>query len=185
MSTPDSVAGGAVKYLATLPDVVAAVGAFPASDPNPVNASKPWIFNTDLLQTVEGTGKVALVCRNFGGVSVAAPLTTPRLLRLAIDIWVDPARDTAGNGSESGGATVGRGLAVFSLLHLHLQRRDPAPVIWGDLVTVGCELLTEPQFFAVSDRGNPAPSTTGWSNRPQLGTAFYAVSVFGYTDALS
>lgn len=181
----DSVAGGAVKYINTLPDVVALLGAYPANDPIPANAGRPWVFNSDLGCTMLGSASVALVCKNYGGVSVAAPLTTPRFLRLAVDFWVDPLRDAAGNAKETSGATVGRGLTVFSVLNTHLHRRTPDPVIWGDLVTVGCELLTEPQFFEVSDQGQPVSAGSGWGNRPQWGTAYYLVSLFGYTDAVS
>jgi hypothetical protein len=178
----DNVASGAVKVLAALSDVTAAVGTFPASDT--VNYGVPWIFNTDILVTMEGTSAVigtnamAIVCSDAGGWGEPMPLTTPRYNRLQVDFWVDPLRDSSHNITETAGATIQRGKQLFTLVNLHLHRTNPDMQLWGDLRTVGCQLLTEPQFLGVTDAemgGVPV----------QKGTAYYGVSVFGATDVVT
>jgi hypothetical protein len=171
----DDVASGAVKYLAGFPDVVAVVGAFPAGDPNPANAGMPWLFadtNAGVFKTMEGSSAAAVVCADFGGWSVPEVLGTLRFRRLRLDVWVDPLRDAGKNLIESSSLTTNRGLAAFAAVQFRMQRTDPDTVLWGDLVTIDCHLLTDIQFLLVPD-----------GDGLQRGSAYYGVSTAGWTDA--
>lgn len=170
----DDIASGAVRYLTTFSDVKALIGSFSGSDPITANRGKPWIFKDDILITVETSGAAALVCRHGGGWSVPQPLTTPRFMRLAIDIYVDATRDSGRNITETSGGTRLRANALFNTLHHRLQRTDPESVLWGDLRTVGCELLAEPASWDAVQDGDHC----------LMGTATYGVLVFGATDGV-
>jgi hypothetical protein len=168
------VATGSVKYLAGFSDVTSLLGSYPLTDP-PGFAGKPWLFsdmNQGVLKVMEGTSAAAVVCADFGGWEVPVPGTSARYPRLRTDIWLDPQRDASMNVTESSSVTANRGLAVFNALQFRLHRLDPDAVVWGDLVTVGCRLLTEPVFQQVSDGD--------WMQR---GTAYYGVEYSGWTDA--
>lgn len=173
------MASGAVRYLQAASAVTALVGSFPSTDPNPGFAGKPWIFKDDRLVRTEGQSvtygaqAVALVCADAGGWSVPAPLTTPRFTRLAVAIYVDALRDSGHNITETAGATRQRGKAVFNAIQARLHRTNPDAVLWGDLRTVGCELVTEPQFMDDPD-----------ADGGQAGTAYFGVLIFGATDGV-
>jgi hypothetical protein len=145
------------------------------SDPNPGFAGAPWLFSDmsqGVLKVMEGTSAAAVVCADFGGWEVPVPLSTARYRRLRLDIWIDPQRDASSNVTESSSATANRGLAVFNAVQFRLQRTDPDAVFWGDMCTIGCQLLTEPVFQQVSDGD--------WLLR---GTAFFGVEFSGWSDA--
>lgn len=172
---PDDVATGAVRYLAGFPSVTGQIGSFPAGDPNPANAGQPWLFSdtgAGMLAMLEGSSSAAIVCADYGGWEAPAPLATSRFRRLRVDIWIDPPRDAAKNILESSSVTTNRGNAVFAAVHAALHRTDPDTVTWGDLVTAGCQLLTDVQFLLVPDGD--------WLQR---GTAYYGVTCTGWTDA--
>src|SRR6516164_8825296 len=111
----DTVASGAVKTLVALTDVTALAGYFTDA----VNHGVPWIFNTDVLVTIEGASVTygsqacAIVCADAGGWGEPQPLTTPRFNRLQVDFWVDPLRDSGHSVTETSGATIARGKALF------------------------------------------------------------------------
>jgi hypothetical protein len=170
----DDVSTGAVKFLSTFADITSLLGSYPLTDP-PGFAGKPWLFsdmNQGVLKVMEGTSAAAVVCADFGGWEVPVPGSSARYRRLRVDIWIDPQRDASMNVTESSSVTANRGLAVFNALQFRLHRLDPDAVVWGDLVTVGCRLLTEPVFQQVSDGD--------WMQR---GTAYYGVEYSGWTDA--
>lgn len=171
----DNVASGAVKYLVTFSDVTSLLGSFSPSDPNPGFAGKPWLFsdnNQGVLKVMEGTSAAGVVCGDAGGWDVPPPMGTVRMRRLRVDIWVDPLRDVNANVIETSAITAGRGMAVFNAVQFRLHRTDPDAVTWGDLVTTGCQLLTDPQFLPVADGD--------WLLR---GTAYYGVTFSGWSDA--
>jgi len=112
------------------------------------------------------------VCADFGGWSVPEVLGTLRFRRLRLDVWTDPLRDASRNLTESSSLTTNRGLAVFAAAQFRLQRTDPDALLWGDLVTVDCHLLTDIQFI-------PVPDGDGLLR----GTAYYGVGTAGWTDA--
>jgi hypothetical protein len=171
----DDVAGGAVKFLTPFADVTTLLGAFPADDAVTANAGRPWLFSDTfqgVLATVEGSSAAAIVCGDYGGSAVAPVLGTLRYRRLRVDVWVDPLRDAGSNITETSTLTTNRGLSVFAAAHFRLQRTDNDAVFWGDLCTVGCQLLTDALFSPVSD-----------GDGLQRGTAFYEVACSGWSDA--
>lgn len=177
----DTVATGAYKYLMTgngggpFTAVTGLLGSFPAGDPVAANAGLPWLFTGDLLVNIGNSSAIALVLSDFGGWQVPQRLGTERFRRLRVDIHADPTRDAEFNVTETSGLTEARAMDVFRALQSLLHRRDNDTVAWGDLVTTGCLLLTEPQFIE-----NPAAS--GNSMTTMLGTAFYGVSFSGWID---
>jgi hypothetical protein len=172
----DDVGSGAVKFLAGCPDVCERLGSFPVSDPIADNAGRPWIFSdtttNGVLARIKGTQSAALVLADFGGWEAPPMLGSSRFRRLRVDLWIDPARDGNGNVAETSAITTNRGLAAFSAVHFHLQRKDSDTQTWGDLVTYGCQLLADASFAAVPDGD--------WMQR---GTAYYGVYCAGWTDA--
>jgi hypothetical protein len=173
---PDDVGTGAVRYLTGFPDVTGKLGAFPGNDPITANAGRPWLFSdtttSGVLTRMKGTQQAALVLADFGGWEVAPPLGSIRFRRLRVDLWVDPLRDAENNVTETSALTTNRGLSVFAAVQFRLQRKDGDTQAWGDLVTCGCQLLTDVAFTAVPDGD--------WLQR---GTAWYGVSCTGWTDA--
>ena len=122
----------------------------------------------------------------MGTYTTAPDLSTWEAFRFGVTLWVDPVRDSAGNVTESAITTKTRGKAVFTQLNFHLHRKDGATQQWGDMVTASSRLLAGPQWFSASDVG-PVSQTMapGLSSHPQMGTAYYGATVFGYTDAVS
>lgn len=169
----DDVGTGAFRYLSTFSDVTSLLGSFSGSDPVSGNRGLPWLFNGDILVDMKGSSQAAVVVGDFGGWAAPPVLGSQRFRRLRVDIWVDPLR-SSGNITQTNADTVNRANSVFSAVHRHLHRRDPDTVQWGDLVTYGCALLTEPSFARVPDGD--------WL---LLGTAVYAVHIGGWTDAVS
>jgi hypothetical protein len=171
----DDVASGAVKFLTKFADVTGLLGSFPLSDQIAANAGRPWLFadnNQGVLATMEGSSAAAVVCGDYGGWDVPPMLGTLRFRRLRVDVWVDPLRDVNRSVTETSSLTTNRGLAVFAALQFHLQRTDNDAIFWGDLCTVGCQLLTDIQFTPVPDGD--------WLQR---GTAYYGVAASGWSDA--
>ena len=171
----DDVASGAVRYLTQFADVTAMLGSFSLSDPQTANAGRPWLFadnNQGVLATMEGSSAAAVVCGDFGGWDVPPMLGTLRFRRLRVDVWVDPLRDANRSVTETSSLTTNRGLAVFAATQFRLQRTDNDAIFWGDLCTVGCQLLTDIQFTPVPDGD--------WLQR---GTAYYGVACSGWSDA--
>jgi hypothetical protein len=147
----DDVGSGACLYLAQFSDVTSLLGSFPVTDPVAANAGKPYLFNSDLLVTLEGTGAAALVCSDLGGWQPPPQLGTWRFGRLSVQVYIDPARDAGRNITETSALTKNRGGAVFSAVQFRLQRTDPDAVVWGDLVTTGCQLISDGPWLAVPD----------------------------------
>lgn len=171
----DDVASGAVRFLGTRADVTALLGAFPADDPVVANQNLPWLFSDTFagaLATIEGTSAAALVCGDAGGWGVPVPMATARFRRLRLDVWVDPLRDDGSNSLETSSLTTNRGNAVFAAAQFALQRTDSDAVFWGDLCTVGCQLLTDVIWTPVAD-----------GDGLQRGTAYYGVTCTGWSDA--
>lgn len=140
---PDTVASGVVRYLLTIPAVTAVVGSFPDS-------GTPWLFRDKLLARVEDSSSVAMVFSAFGQWSAPSDGSTKRFPRLSVEIYADPQRDATGNITSTSEAEV-RGTAAWAVVNRFLHRMDSDTVNWGDLVTTGSTLLTEPQFYETPD----------------------------------
>jgi hypothetical protein len=161
----DDVATGAVQYLSQYSDVTDLLGALSDTDPIIPNRGRPWIFSGvqgDILVTIEGSSQAGLNCHYGGGWAVPDPLTTPRFMRLGIDIWVDPSRDSGNNIQESSGTTQQRGNSIFDAIQNRLQIKDPDQGMWGNLRVVGCQLLSEPANWTAVNYGDHALMATAW-----------------------
>ncbi len=171
------LAAAAQEWLITFPDVVASVGAFPADDPIAENAGQPFIFAENLfidIRTYPGT--IAVVLTDIGGWQAPIALNSFRFRRLRLDIYADPLRDDAGNVIESSTMTEDRALGTFVAFNSHLHRKDPDAIVWGDeLVTLQCQLITEPDFVQW-------PVASGSGITTQLGSAVYGVTFSGWLD---
>jgi hypothetical protein len=139
----DDVASGAVLYLAGFPALTSLLGSIPASDPNPTNRGRPFLFRGELLFDMEGTQQAAIVCRPEGGWGSSTQYASQRFERLSVEIYVDSLRDAGHNVTGSPGATAKRLETIFNTVQSILHRTDPAAVLWGDLATVACTLLAE------------------------------------------
>ncbi len=168
----DDVASGAVQFLAQFADVTSLLGSFSVSDPITANQGKPWIFNGDPLVTIEGSSAAALVCSDFGGWQAPPQLGTWRFGRLSVQVYIDPARDSGRNITETSALTVNRGNAVFNAVQFRLQRTDPDTIVWGDMVTVSCQLLSDGAWLALAD-----------GDHLLVKQSFYGVAWSGWTDA--
>lgn len=147
----DDVASGAVQFLAQFPDITSLLGSFASNDPVSADVGKPWIFNADLLVTLEGASAAALVCSDEGGWQAPPQLGTWRFSRLGVAFYIDPARDSSRNITETSAITIVRGNAVFNAVQYRLQRTDPDTVLFGDLQTTGCQLLSDTKWVPVPD----------------------------------
>lgn len=182
----DTSASGCVQYLKTLTDVTALVGAFDANDPVAANAGQPWIFHvanspgsagmqdSDVLRVMEGTSQAAITCSYEGGWSGGTPGWSAQFERLAVTFWVDVARDSSRNLTETSGGTLRRAMALYYTVDSHLHRREVGDnVAWGDVVTVGACRLTHPDFYAVPD-----------GDGLMRGVAYYGVTISGHLGAV-
>jgi hypothetical protein len=166
----DDVSSGAVQFLSGISEVTSLLGSFGESDPN---AGKPYIFLENQLVVLQGTSLAALVCSEAGQWSSAVPYATQRFMRLSVEFYVDPLRDSALNVTETPGATILRGKNLFAVVNSFLHRRDSDIQVWGDLVTDSCQLLAEGEFTKLPD---------GDGDWLQVKQAFYGVGAAGWTD---
>jgi hypothetical protein len=170
----DNVGSGAAKYLSQFSDVTSLLGSFPLTDPVTGNAGQPWLFNGNILVDIKGSSAAALVLTDFGGWQAPPMLGSQRFRRLRVEVWVDAQRDALGNIITTSQGVINAGNVVFNAVHRRLQRRDPDTVMWGDMVTFACQLLTEPAFNRLPDGD--------WA---MLGIASYGVSFSGWSDAVA
>jgi hypothetical protein len=171
-TVPDDVASGACEFLVQFADVTALLGSFSEADPVAANRGLPWIFSADPLVNLEGTSAAALVCGDAGGWQAPPQLGTWRFGRLGIQLYIDPARDANLNITETSALTVNRGNALFGAVQFRMQRTDPDSVLWGDMVTTGCQLLTDGPWLPVSD-----------GDHMLVKQVFYGVSWSGWAGA--
>lgn len=165
----DSVSQAAVAYLSGLPDLVSKFGAFT----DLANAGVPWIFDSDLIVTLEGTGQAALVLTSSGIMQTPPQLGSQRFERLMVELYVDPQRDVNRNVTVTSAFTLRTVEALFTLVHQVLQRLDPDTQVWGDMVTNACQQLGESQADRVSD-----------GDQMFRKQAFYGVGVVGWLDSV-
>ncbi len=168
----DTPATGAWKRLYPLPALQAVVGTFPVTDPR---SGYSWIFSGNMAAQIKGSQASAVVLTDAGGWGAPPMLGTQRFMRLRVDVWTDPVRDGNRNIITTQSVTTARCLDVFRVVHGFLQRTDPDVQVWGDLVTVSCQLLTEPEPQQMPDGDSSGMGA-------MIGTAVYGVEVTGWTD---
>jgi hypothetical protein len=169
----DDVSSGAVRFLNGFSDITSLLGSFSLTDPVTANQGKSWIFNGDPLVVLEGTGKAGIVCLDAGGWQPPPQLGTWRFGRLSVQVYIDPLRDSNLNITETSAITMNRGSAVFNTIQFRLQRTDPDTVLWGDMVTTGCQLLADGQWLPVAD-----------GDHLLVKQAYFGVSWSGWIDAV-
>lgn len=133
----EDIQGAAVKYLLTLPDVVATVGAFNLT-------LKPFIFRDEILVNLESgeyQAVSAIVVEDAGPVA-GLPRTRFRGRRLRVTIWANGNRDGLGNLAEP--RSVRHKLNdTFKAVDFYLNRTDSEIVYWAGIPTVGSERLVD------------------------------------------
>lgn len=175
MLTVDDIGTASYQYLKTVANVTAQLGAFAADDPVVANRGLPWIFVEDLLVTVQNSSSAAVVCSDAGTAASPLPLGTAIARRLQLDIYVDPPRDAANNITSTKGATRNIGNTLIASLFAALHRTNPDTQIWGDLVTINSQLLSEGDWLATPE---------GDGDGMQMKTIYYSVLTGGWTDSV-
>jgi hypothetical protein len=154
--TTDHLIQGVVKWLQGFPDVTAVVGAFADN--------KPYLFQTNLWVTMEGTQSTAAVLYRAGGWAGPNQHNTMRFPRLGLEVYADPIRDNGNNVTDPGEA--GRRIeAAYKAIDTRLHRSQGGTQMWGTVRTLGCTRLGEPDVLPVKDGGGLL-----------VLTAFYGVS---------
>lgn len=155
----EDLQGAAVKYLLTIPEVVASVGSFTTSH-------TPFIFRDEMLVNLEAGEyhSVSAIVVEDGGPYAAPTLTRYRGRRLRINIWANGERDENGNliGSRSVRIRIND---TFKALDRYMHRTDPEPIMWADIQTVSCDRLI--------DLSEPIAVTDG--DGIMLASVYYAV----------
>ncbi len=142
----DHLVQGAVKWLLTLPDVLAVVGVGESAP----NIGVPYLSANNLWTRVEGTQSTAAVLRYGGGWSGANQHNTLRFPRLSLEIFADPGRDAGGNVTDTG--EVWRRIEdAFDAFDRQLHRPDRGDLMWGDVRTLACVRLGEPNIYPMPD----------------------------------
>jgi hypothetical protein len=134
----DDAVQGCQKYLAQFPKIVNMLGQG--------ENGLPWLFNGDIYQNVASTSKAALVVRDAGSWGAPEPQTTAEFPRIAIEIWTDPPRDALGNVSTPVHART-KAYRIYRQVDRILNRTTSAVVVWGDLITFGCQRLGNPSYL--------------------------------------
>ncbi len=141
--TADDLVQGAVKWLLGFTDIAAVLGVYP-------DTGTPWLFQTTLWATVEGSQSTAAVISRAGGWAGANAHNTMRFPRIRLELYADPIRDGARNLTDPGEAWR-RIEAAWDVFDSRLHRPAAADVRWGDVRTLGCLRLGEPTVYSVPD----------------------------------
>lgn len=139
----DDIVQGAVKWLQGFDDVLAVVGAFPAT-------TSPYLFQDQLYTVMESSQSTAAVIRHDGGWGAPNPHNTMRFPRITLEITADPIRD-AGNNVVSPGEARRRIIRAYEVIDAHLHRPQGGTQWWGQIRTTGCMRLGEPSVDPVAD----------------------------------
>lgn len=131
----ETIQKAAVKYLLSVPEVVAAVG-------KTVDTLKPFIFRNEMLVNLEDnhyTSVAALVVEDGGPLAVNA-LTRFRARRLRITIWANGNRDALGNLTQPG-LVEEKINDTFIILDKYMHRTNPVPILWSTILTNACDRI--------------------------------------------
>lgn len=145
MSAPDDLIGGAVKYLAAQPEVLAALGSFPDG--------KPYLFQRSTWVNLEGSQATAATLFRAGGWAGPNQHNSMRFPRLGLEISADPQRDAANNPAGLAAEAELRLVDTFNVIDRFLHRPQSGVQMWGTVRTIGCARLAEPAVFPVPDGG--------------------------------
>lgn len=155
----DTIQKAAVKYLLTVPEVVASVGKFTLTQ-------VPFIFRDEMLVNLED-GKysaISAIVVEDGGPIAQPAITRFRARRLRVTIWGNGTRDGMGNLVDP--ASVEDVInETFLVLDKFLHRTDPASVMWAGIQTISCD--------RIGDISEPVSITDG--DGIKIATVNYAV----------
>jgi hypothetical protein len=131
----EALQGAAVKYLLSIPEVVAAVG-------KSVDTEKPFIFQDEMLANLEEShySTVSAIVVEDGGPLAISALSRFRARRLAVHIWANGTRDAYGN-LLSGKVVEDKIDATFKIVDRFMQRTNPSTVLWATTYTYGCDRI--------------------------------------------
>lgn len=133
----DDLQGAAAKYLLATPSVVSAVGSFDIS-------GKPFIFRDEILANLESKEyqPIGAIVVSDGGPIAMPVISRFRLRRLEVAIWANGTRDLGG--ALVNAPSVPKKIdAIFKAVDRVLHRTSAEPVMWGDLLTISSERLTD------------------------------------------
>lgn len=131
----EALQGAAVKYLKTIPEVVAAVGKFELTQ-------TPFIFRDEMLVNLEDHQyqAVSAIVVEDGGPLANPTITRFRARRLSVTIWANGTRDGMGNLVDP--KTVeDKIFSTFEVIDKYLHRTDPATVMWYATPTFGSDRI--------------------------------------------
>lgn len=125
----------AVRYLLSIPEVVAAVGKFDLTE-------IPFIFRDEMLVNLEEEQyfSVSAIVVEDGGPIATPGLTRFRNRRITVQIWANGTRDGMGNLVDP--KTVeDKIFDTFKILDFYLHRTNPETVMWWTTPTYACERI--------------------------------------------
>lgn len=133
----DDLQGAAVKYLLATPSVVNVVGSFDVS-------GKPFIFRDEILANLESKEyqAVGAIVVSDGGPIAMPVISRFRLRRLEVAIWANGTRDVIGALTNAPSIPL-KIDTIFKAVDKVLHRTSAEPVLWGDLLTISSERLTD------------------------------------------
>ncbi len=154
MTTPtDDIVAGAVKYLLSRPECVAAVGT--------TDIGTPLIFQHNLYFPIEGKSTTAVVIHYNGGDG-ANLHNTLRFPRIMLEIWADPLRNMGRNTVDPG--EVWRRINdTFTVFDRALHRPQGGVQMWGNLRTISATRQAEPIVYPVPDGDGMMRAATFYS----------------------
>lgn len=145
-TTDDDVVTGAVSYLLSQPECLAAVDIF-----NIGGQPAPGIFayRLALPNLMEGSSSTAVVVAHDGGWAAPNLFNTLRFPRLLVNVWADPIRDAQKNNIDP--LVQRRANACFETFDKVLHRVGGGDVRFGTLRVIDIVRLTEPVILDVGD----------------------------------
>lgn len=140
----DDLLSGCVKYLLSIPEVAGLVGS------NGLKSTGPFIWQETPLENMEQQAETAIVVLPPTSWGAADDAHTQHSLRIGLEFWTGPIRDTLGNVIEPA-ETRRRMNAVYKKVDRYMHRVDPHEVYWGSIRTHHCERIGDINHYYVSD----------------------------------
>lgn len=130
----ENLVSGLVQYLATITELTSELGD---------STGTPWIFEDEMFRLLEGSQEAALVITYAGQALSPNTYNTSLFVKLSIDVWVDPSRDTDGNPTDpSSRAAISKALKIWRILDKYLHRVGGGSQTWGSAVTLSSKRLS-------------------------------------------
>lgn len=153
----DNLISGAVKYLLSIPEIVAAVGEID---------DEPLIFPRDMPLNMESREDVAIVVTDAGPWASGNDYNTVEPRRLGVQIWAGPIRAANSDTIVEDNETYRRAYSVYKLVDKYLHRVRGGHQWWGSIRSV-----TSRRFGGYDDYAIPD------GNGVVVGTQIYGVEL--------